>query len=404
MFREVACSGRAGHLETFDSFGGRDSWYGVRAVPFADGVVFSFEDITERKQAEEEERKYREQLAQMLNALPQMAWVYGATGELIFFNERWYAYTGLGEKPSKEQGWQAAVHPSDIDRTRDALVQSTANHTPLELEIRCRRHDGAYRWHLSRAVPILRDDGSVGLWVGTATDIHDLKLAETQLRTMEVSRQKELTHVILEAQEEEKQRISEALHNGLAQQLYAVRLQLENVQLEPHPEKLADSEAAKRKTEALLLEAIHQTRELSHELSPAMLEDYGLQEAIEHFCRNLTHQGLRLRCRFEDLPSRLEKPLEIAIYRISQELATNIVKHAQASGASILIRQDHKRISLEARDNGVGFAPGKPNQKGLGLRAIENRVKLLGGTLSIESVPDEGTLIRIQMPWGQPGA
>jgi signal transduction histidine kinase len=59
---------------------------------------------------------------------------------------------------------------------------------------------------------------------------------------------------------------------------------------------------------------------------------------------------------------------------------------------------------LEARDNGVGFAPGKPNQKGLGLRAIENRVKLLGGTLSIESVPDEGTLIRIQMPWGQPGA
>jgi signal transduction histidine kinase len=146
-----------------------------------------------------------------------------------------------------------------------------------------------------------------------------------------------------------------------------------------------------------------ETRRVSHELVPLLLKDYGLQKAIEEFCSRFAGTGIQLDCYcFEQ---RLSPALEMAIYRISQELVNNIIKHSGASRGRIEVYQDKDYVYIEAQDNGKGIPTeqGKDTlhqerAKGIGLKSIHERVALLEGTIVIETTPGTGTLITIRLP------
>jgi len=221
-----------------------------------------------------------------------------------------------------------------------------------------------------------------------------------RLQQAERDQQQALAEAVLAAEESEKRRIAESLHNGLAQQLYAAKLSLGQLRAEQCQSSPATFAQAHTKTSQLLAAAIVQTRTLSHELIPRTLQDFGLEAALHDICSDYSIAPLRMRCQMTSLPAGLPPHLLLALFRMAQELANNIVKHAHATQASLRIALEDEHIVLSAEDNGVGFEatlvlPEK--QKGVGWQTIQDRVHLLQGTLERQSQSGH-TCVTIRLP------
>ena len=130
----------------------------------------------QQKLADEQERTRF-----ILNSLPVLVWTATPEGQRDYFNPRWLTFTGKELAAETGQQWLDSLHPDDRERARDRWQQSVAAGTPYQIEYRLRRHDGQYRWVLSRALPQRTDDGSIRMWVGGVTDIHDQKMMVQEL-------------------------------------------------------------------------------------------------------------------------------------------------------------------------------------------------------------------------------
>jgi PAS domain S-box-containing protein len=142
-------------------------------------------DITERKQTEEALRASEERFRTLADAVPQLIWTNEAAGQATYFNQRWFEYSGLSYEQSFGLGWQVIVHPDDAPASVARWQQALAAEMAFETEYRLRRADGVYHWHLGRNVPLKDRAGRISGWFGSATDIEDLKQAETARRESE---------------------------------------------------------------------------------------------------------------------------------------------------------------------------------------------------------------------------
>ncbi len=122
------------------------------------------------------ERRFRT----IMETMPQIAWTNASDGTTTFYNRQWYAYTGLNEEQSQGQGWETVIHPDDLGIIAEKVESVLAQGKSAEFELRERRADGMYRWHLVRMAPVYGDNGQPALWVGTATDIQELKQLQQQ--------------------------------------------------------------------------------------------------------------------------------------------------------------------------------------------------------------------------------
>lgn len=145
-----------------------------------DGLIVFAYDVTQqvnsRRLIEEKEQEFR----QVMESMDQLSWTNTPSGKTTFFNQRWYDYTGLDYDSSMESALQKVVHPDDYRDTICKLSAALRSGEKLEIENRLKRHDGEYCWHLSRAVPIKNEQGEITLWVGTATNINELKKLQQQ--------------------------------------------------------------------------------------------------------------------------------------------------------------------------------------------------------------------------------
>jgi PAS domain S-box-containing protein len=117
----------------------------------------------------------------MMETISQMAWTVTVDAQADFFNQRWYTYTGMDAEQAKAQGWDLVTHPDDLQRSSKpfSLIQD-GSRSEWTGEVRYKRADGVFRWHLVSILPILNENQDVKLWIGTATDIHDLKIMQQQ--------------------------------------------------------------------------------------------------------------------------------------------------------------------------------------------------------------------------------
>jgi len=187
LFQRVMQERTAGSLEhQYVWPDGRDMWIDARVFPTYDGGVAVFwRDITERKRDEEKLRKSEERFRTVSDLVPDLLWRSDTTGDTTWLNQRWLDYTGQTLEAAVEWGWIEAIHPDDRQRSADNYRRAAATGHQLEQEHRIRRHDGTFRWFIVRAEPICDEAGVVQHWFGSATDIHDQRLATEALRASE---------------------------------------------------------------------------------------------------------------------------------------------------------------------------------------------------------------------------
>lgn len=160
-------------------------------------------DITKAKLAEEEIKESEGQLRQITESIPQMVWVCNEKGEVIYFNQQWYIFTGTHEKDMMGHQWTMLVHPDDIATAREKWNYAQQTHTPVSIEYRLRSASGTYHWVLSKGSPILDTKGHLQKWFGSCTVIDDQKEfsrlleAEVAERTNELKIEKELSDTII---------------------------------------------------------------------------------------------------------------------------------------------------------------------------------------------------------------
>jgi methyl-accepting chemotaxis protein len=207
---------------------------------------------------------------------------------------------------------------------------------------------------------------------------------------------------LITAEEDERRRVARELHDDFTQRLAAAAItvgQLEKLSLKEAP-ALQQPLSGLKKEVAALSDEVHA---LSRRLHPAMLDDLGLEAAIEAECRAVFERsGLIVNVSSDGALAKLPRDVRLALYRITQEGLRNIQRHADTAEAEVRLERWDGRVMLEIRDWGRGFDRADPNWRaGLGLASMEERARLLGGKLSVESRPGEGTCIRVSLPCEQ---
>jgi signal transduction histidine kinase len=213
----------------------------------------------------------------------------------------------------------------------------------------------------------------------------------------------ELATRVLQAQEEERKRIARELHDETAQALSTLLVTLDV--LEPHiPADATPLQDGFARVRSLARRTLDETRALSHDLRPTILDDVGLISALQWFAAEYERTYGR-RVEVHARPETEERPVpevELALFRIAQEALTNCGKYAEANRVSVSLTFDCGAATLVVEDDGRGFDPGQipgPSREGrLGLYGMHERIALLGGELSIATAPGQGTRITATIP------
>ncbi|NKE68067.1 PAS domain-containing protein [Ramlibacter sp. RBP-2] len=160
-------------------------WFEVRVYPSPDGLAVYFRDVTELRRHREALHESERELRALAESMPQMVWMAAPDGSNIYCNQRWIGYTGLGAAESAGAGWLQAVHPDDRQAMELARPRAAPSREDFTVECRLRRADGEYRWMIVRGTPYHDQGGRVVKWMGTCTDVHDLKLSMEAIRISE---------------------------------------------------------------------------------------------------------------------------------------------------------------------------------------------------------------------------
>ncbi len=256
-------------------------------------------------------------------------------------------------------------------------------------EIQFVRKEGIRTYDIS--VEPLRDStGSVVGVTSAGLDVTERKQAEKTLR------QRDRLLALTKGQEEERRRIASALHDDLVQRLALLEINLDTLAANSPPEHNLAARVQPLKDEIARL--CEDTRRISHQLHPAMLEVLGLKAALEAECaRHSNRHDILVQCHV-DVPANLSGDVKLALYRIVQEGLNNIFKHARASRVNVATKVLDGELLLRLEDDGIGFDSEQVPAGGLGILSMQESVSRVNGAISIQSQPGKGTSLDVTVP------
>ena len=360
-----------------------------------EGVKFIV-DISESKRAEESLRASEARFRTVANLVPDLLWSNDASGSTTWYNRRWRVYTGQTLDEAQGQGWVLPIHPDDRETALADFWRAIREGVALRQEHRIRRVDGEYRWFLIQAEPVRDENGAIAQWLGAATDIQEQRAALDLLEARVAEATAELRNLsrrLLTIQEEERRHLARELHDEVGQALTGLSLTLATA-------RRGGDQAHLDHAVTISDELLERVRQLSLDLRPSILDDLGLLPALlSHIERYTLRTGVRVDMRHRGLDRRYPPDVETAAYRVIQEALTNIARHAETDAATVRVIVDDW-LTVQIGDQGRGFDLDDSLLAGRssGLTGMRERVTLLGGNISIESTPDEGTTVVAELP------
>ena len=357
---------------------------------FFDVLARQAADLIERSLIEEALRESDERFRFIANSAPVMIWMT-AEKLITYLNQTWLDYTGLPSDAVLGQRQTEVLHPDEAERCREIYAKAFEQREPFQMEHRLRRHDGEYRKVVTTGVPRYEVDGSFAGYIGTAVDITERKLAEEVLSTV--------SQKLIEAHEEERSRIARELHDDVNQRLAVVSVRLGYLNQSPLSSAAAiEQEIGELRQE--IVDLVSDIQALSHALHPARLELLGLEAATAGFCEELANRhGVTIDVQFENIPKALPREISLCLYRVLQEALQNVIKHSGARHADVSLNGYIDTLNLTVKDSGAGFNPlAAMRERGLGLTSMKERLKVIGGELSVHSQPGHGTMIHAVAP------
>jgi PAS domain S-box-containing protein len=338
-------------------------------------------------------RESEERFRLVANTAPVLIWMSGTDKLCTFFNQGWLSFTGRSMEQELGEGWVIGVHPEDVQRCIRTYSASFDARAPFEMEYRLRRFDGEFRWIVDYGTPRIETDGTFCGYIGSAVDITERKSSEESLHS--------LSGRLIHAQEQERARIARELHDDFSQ-----RLALLGISLGQLWKDLPESQVGQRTG---VLEILKGTKEmssdlhsLSHQLHSSKLELVGLVSALSGLCKEMGEK-YKIEIHFTKSGSlpKIDKDVELCLFRVTQEALGNVVKHSQSKGAQVELGANAMGVSLRVTDAGKGFEPDLSNPAaGIGLVGMRERLRLVGGRLSVKSELLHGTEIIAEVPLG----
>jgi PAS domain S-box-containing protein len=337
----------------------------------------------------ESEERYRELFENARDAV----YVHDLDGNYIRVNRATEGLSGYKREEIVGRNFIEFVAPEHVRYVRKSFYARLAEQGETAFEVDVIAKDGRRVPVEVRSRAIYENGVMVGVQ-GTARDITERKLAQDALQMF--SRQ------LIEAQEDERRRIARELHDQIGQILTAIKMNLYSVQ---QVLETAERNSYVKDNIEAVDEALRLVRDLSIDLRPPVLDDFGLATALCWYVDRYTQRtGLEVEITIElpDQNERFSRDLETACFRIAQEALTNIVRHAQASHIVLQLVKDGNVLLLSIKDDGIGFdleslQKRAPRAATLGLISMQERAHAAGGTIEIDSTGSQGTEIRFSL-------
>ena len=359
-----------------------------------DRIMAIARDITERKKVEGVLQKSEANLHTIFDTTDTIYVLMDHDLRIISYNPRAFAFAKneLGHSMEISE-YILDYFPPEKQPLLLFYMKEVLTGKHISYEISYPQADGLFNWYHVRMFPISKGDNNIYGLMLAVSDITEKKLLEQKLVDQKVQEQKKITRAVLHAQESQRNKFGQELHDNVNQVLSVVKLYLDMMDRDQ-----GNRSELLEKSRGYINIVIQEIRLLSREqVTPQ--KTINIKALVEELTRDLnvnTRTGTKFYSRIAGNLS-MDEDLKLNIYRIVQEQINNILKHAEALQATISINQNNNYVYLSIMDNGKGFDP-LVTRKGIGISNIINRIESYNGEVIIESSPGNGCKLEIRIP------
>lgn len=400
-YHEAMNTGKVTEVESY--YPPMDTWFSVKVYPSADGLTVIYKDITTAKKAEEQIKSSQQQLQSIYDTVSDPLFLISVLPDgryqFISVNKSFTATTGAPAEAIVNKYVHEIIPETSRELVLSKYDKAVKTGKMVEWE-ETTQYPTGLKTGIFYISPILDEQGKCTQLLGVVHDITERKKAEEAILTMN-EQLRSLSGHLQNIREEERTYIAREIHDDLGQQLTGMKFLLSALKSKNEKEfHLPYLEENIYEMLSMVDTAIISVRRIAKELRPGVLDDLGLEAAIEWQAKEYEERtGVKT-----SVESRLDgknftKEVNTAVFRIFQESLTNITRHAEATKIDVKLFVELSNIVLEVIDNGVGISEErKTNRLSLGLLGMNERATYLSGTFTIEKHHLGGTIVTVKIP------
>jgi signal transduction histidine kinase len=349
-------------------------------------------DITQSRNSQQVLKETKERLEMTLKASATGTWTLQCDNNSVFLDPHSFNIMGVDswKFDGTIKGLINLVLNEDQLQVRHHLMSAVNGSKEIDLEFRIPAGRGEVKYIAAKGHEI-RVAEDITYFAGIMMDITDRKRLALEAEALRNGQQRLILSATLTAQEKERNNISRALHDSVCQVLYGIRLNLDSIQ------RTRQLQGEFKNVNELLDQAINETRQISYELTPTVLKDFGFVAGIKEMAQRTSTPDFQIDCAVDTAADFLKADVQLYIFRMIQELISNCIRHAHASRAEIKVSCDLNEVLIRVADNGTGLTTDleKAAKNGSGLSGIKNRVYLLNGKIKFDNIK-KGLMVTIK--------